>query len=181
MPPAIPPEYTALWRKLSAFPMDAQSAQYPMSMRLADEQGWTREYAKRVVEEYRRFIFLCMISDKMCTPSLSVDEAWHLHLLYTRSYWKSLCVDTLGRLIHHEPNQGGPMESAQFDELYISTLELYARVFGEPPKDIWRRNEHERRSPKTPAKVKPGTDKNPVPAEDQELFFQLELAAARLR
>ena len=180
-PPRIPPEYAELWSRLSRFEIDEAGADFPLSRRLAQEQGWQPVYARRVVEEYRRFIFLCMISDKMCTPSLAVDEAWHLHLIYTKSYWEGLCLRTLGRLIHHEPAQGGTADEAKFQELYVTTLELYARIFGEPPEDIWGRNEAERRKPAACAAIRTKLPPGPPPENESELLRQIEAAANRLK
>ncbi|MBY0550615.1 MAG: hypothetical protein K2W95_25275 [Candidatus Obscuribacterales bacterium] len=179
--PRIPDEYADLWDRLSRFEIDDPDAEFPLSKRLAQEQAWKLDYALRVVEEYRRFMFLCMISEKMCTPSLAVDEAWHLHLIYTKSYWEGLCLRTLGRLIHHEPAQGGTADEAKFEELYITTLELYSRVFGDPPEDIWGRNKGRRRKPAACAAIRTKLSPGPPPENENELLRQIEAAAKRLK
>ena len=61
-------------------------------MRLASENGWSREYAVRVMQEYRRFAFLAVAAGHPVSPSDAVDQAWHLHLVYTRSYWDEFCA-----------------------------------------------------------------------------------------
>jgi hypothetical protein len=67
-----------------------------------------------------------------------VDEAWHLHLCYTRSYWEGLCGEVLGRQLHHGPTRGGAKEDGKFEEWYERTLASYRSVFGqEPPADVW--------------------------------------------
>jgi uncharacterized protein (TIGR04222 family) len=72
------------------------------------------------------------------TPSDQVDQAWHLHLLYTESYWDGLCRGVLGRPLHHGPTRGGVREAAKFHDWYGRTLDSYRRLFGsEPPADIW--------------------------------------------
>jgi uncharacterized membrane protein YgcG len=72
------------------------------------------------------------------TPSVAVDQAWHLHLCYTRSYWIDLCEGIVGRPLHHGPTQGGRLEDARFHEQYERTLHRYEHEFGEPPPaDIW--------------------------------------------
>ena len=53
-------------------------------------------YAERVVAEYKRFVFLLVCSDQMLAPSEDVDQVWHLHMTYTRSYWDRMC----GELLH---------------------------------------------------------------------------------
>lgn len=130
-------KHRRLWRKIEQFQLDDPEAEYPMSARLADEQGWTPEFTGRVLEEYKRFIFLCATAGKMVSPSYTVDEAWHLHLLYTRSYLEGLCLNIIGRMIHHSPARGGKKEETRFGNMYAETLDLYRRAFGEPPRDIW--------------------------------------------
>src|SRR5260221_356074 len=71
-------------------------------------------------------------------PSEDVDAAWHLHLTYTRSYWKRFCGEVLGRQLHHEPTRGGPAENTKHLAMYEATLAVYREAFGEePPRDIW--------------------------------------------
>ncbi len=128
----------ALRQRIENFPLDEPEALLPFTSRLAREQGWTHAFAGRVVREYRRFLYLAMASGHPVTPSEEVDQAWHLHLVYTRSYWQTLCKEILGRDLHHEPTSGGQRESAKFVDWYAKTLESYQRLFGEPaPTDIW--------------------------------------------
>jgi len=106
--------------------------------RLAAENGWTGTFAGRVAAEYRRFLALIAISDEQLTPSDAVDQAWHLHMAYTRDYWHGLCRDIVGRDIHHEPTSGGPEQREQYRDRYAHTLDLYRGTFGDPPPaDIW--------------------------------------------
>ncbi len=179
--PAIPRRYVALWEKVSKFQFDDPGAEFPMSKRLAEEQGWTHELALRVIEEFRRFMFMCTISEKMCTPSLMVDEVWHISLIYTDVYWIKLCVRTLGTLIHHEPAKGGTADKEKFNEFYITTLELYATLFGEPPEDIWGTDQRVRRKPAACAAVRASIPKVPASQDDRDLLFEIEKAAARLK
>src|SRR4051794_37448027 len=91
-PPSDP-----LWNKLTSFAFDDPTAERPFSVRLAQENAWSPEFACRVIEEYRRFLYLAGSSTQRVVPSAVVDKAWHLHLIYTRSYWDGLCRDVLGR------------------------------------------------------------------------------------
>lgn len=106
--------------------------------RLAAENGWTEAFAVRVGREYRRFLALIAISDEQLTPSDAVDQAWHLHMVYTRDYWHGLCRDIVGRDIHHEPTTGGSDRRDHYRSRYSHTLDLYRATFGDtPPADIW--------------------------------------------
>jgi hypothetical protein len=99
-----------LWDKLEEFQLDDFDSTFTFTDRLCRENGWKYEYAVRVINEYKKFIFLICISDHPLTPSDQVDQVWHLHLLYTRSYWTDFCKNTLGREIHHGPTKGGKNE-----------------------------------------------------------------------
>lgn len=126
------------WQRLESFEIDDPGIALPFRERLARENGWTSEFAARVMDEYRRYILLMAHAGHPVTPSDHVDQAWHLHLTYTRSYWDRLCKDLIGRPLHHEPTKGGAAESAKFDGWYQKTLDSYASLFGTPPPaDIW--------------------------------------------
>jgi hypothetical protein len=121
-----------------AFEIDDPEAPFPFTARLAREQDWTQAFAARVIEEYKHFIALAMVAGHPVTPSEEVDQAWHLHLIDTRSYWHDLCRDTLGTELHHGPTKGGKAEGGKFFDWYQNTLESYRRIFEtEPPADIW--------------------------------------------
>ena len=131
-------EQAALWSKLAAFTLDASGAAFPFSHRLARENLWPLVFARRVIVEYKRFIFLGAAAGHPVSPSKAVDQAWHLHLTYSKSYWNDLCQGLLQRPFHHEPTQGGAAESLKFDQWYQATLESYRRLFDQsPPSDIW--------------------------------------------
>ncbi len=121
-----------------AFEIDERPKTLSFTGRLARENGWSLTYARRVIDEYKRFIFLCMEAGHPCTPSDQVDQAWHLHLTYTKSYWDRLNGEVLPRPLHHNPTEGGAREDAKFDDWYARTRESYERHFGvSPPADIW--------------------------------------------
>lgn len=110
---------------------------FSFSDRLARENGWSDQYTLEVIEEYKRFLALLIIQNQNLTPSDEVDQAWHLHLQYSRSYAK-MCQDVAGKFLHHEPTKGGVAEDTKFDEWYERTKVIYSITFGSaPPKSIW--------------------------------------------
>ncbi len=128
----------ALWARLEAFSLDEPGAALPFSRRLARENGWSPAYARRVIEEYKRFVFLAMEAGHAVSPAEPVDQVWHLHLVFTESYWQRMCGEVCGRRLHHQPTKGGGHEAQKFDAMYAQTLASYRRFFGaEPPADIW--------------------------------------------
>lgn len=130
-----------LWKKIKNFKLDQEDVIFCFSQRLARDNNWSLDYSLEVIKEYKKFIYLCCISNHQITPSDSVDQAWHLHLTYTKSYWVEFCNETLGKEIHHNPTKGGGKEKAKFSDCYNSTFEIYKSEFGhEPNSAIWRDN-----------------------------------------
>jgi uncharacterized protein (TIGR04222 family) len=128
----------ALLDRLNAFEFDEPTTELTFAGRLARENGWSLAYAERVIEEYKRFLSLACTAGHVVTPSEQVDQAWHLHLTYTRSYWDDLCRNVLCQPLHHGPTKGGNAEQEKFVDLYEQTLASYRKLFGqEPPRDVW--------------------------------------------
>jgi len=146
-----------LYIHLQDFDIDGGEVALTFSARLARENSWSVPFAERVILEYKRFVYLVMTADHMVTPSVAVDEAWHLHLTYTKSYWERLCGVVLGRPLHHNPTEGGKPEKDMYQDLYTRTLDTYRETFGEePPADIWPVAEIRFSAQEQPMKVMPG-------------------------
>ncbi|WP_298515968.1 hypothetical protein [uncultured Kordia sp.] len=131
-------EQKTLWNKIEAFQLDDSQSTFTFTDRLCRENGWKYEYGVRAIHEYKKFMFLICIADHPLTPSDQVDQVWHLHLLYTRSYWTEFCQHILEREIHHGPTKGGANEKEKFNDWYEKTKELYVTIFKKNvPTDIW--------------------------------------------
>lgn len=134
----IDPRHREIWARIGGHRFDEPSARLTFTARLARENGWTIGRAVRVVDEYRRFVFLAVTAGHPVTPSEDVDQAWHLHLAYTRDYWEAFCRDVLREPLHHGPTRGGACEADRYDAQYRRTLAAYAAAFdAPPPDDIW--------------------------------------------
>ncbi len=128
---------TPLWRRIAVIDFDDKNAELTFSSRLARENRWSESYAKRAVEEYKRFAYLAVAAGHDVTPSDEVDQVWHLHLTYTRHYWDVFCK-ALGVPLHHGPTAGGSLENRRYRDNYTATLASYETAFGAPPPaDIW--------------------------------------------
>jgi hypothetical protein len=129
---------SALWRRLEAFRFDEAETALPFAARLARDNCWPKRRAERAIAEYRRFLYLACTAGHEVTPSPDVDAVWHLHLVYTRSYWNDLCGEVLQRSLHHGPTRGGSSEGRRYRSAYERTLESYRTAFGTiPPSHIW--------------------------------------------
>jgi uncharacterized protein (TIGR04222 family) len=129
---------TELYKRIQAFSLDQSDDQLSFSKRLAKDNCWSLDYTQRVIEEYKKFTFLAVAAGHPVAPSEQVDQVWHLHLSYTRSYWQEFCPKILQTPLHHEPSRGGSSEQLKFEDWYSRTLESYKQFFGQiPPIDIW--------------------------------------------
>jgi uncharacterized protein (TIGR04222 family) len=127
-----------LWRKIEAYELDEAGVSLPFSRKLGEENLWSRLEVQSAIIEYKRFVFLGLVSGHPVAPSDEIDQVWHLHLTYTKSYWKEWCSETLGQTFHHAPSRGGPEDSLKHSEWYQKTLESYRHWFEEePPKRFW--------------------------------------------
>jgi uncharacterized protein (TIGR04222 family) len=125
-----------LWGRLAAFDVDGDAQPGYFVEKLARENGWSRDYATRVLEEYRRYVYLACTADHVVVPSDQVDVVWHQHLVDTEQYWEVFCKTVLDRPLHHLPSKGGQLDRHM--ALYLRTMHAYADAFDcEPPRDIW--------------------------------------------
>ncbi|MCP5397579.1 MAG: hypothetical protein H6918_12805 [Sphingomonadaceae bacterium] len=126
------------WQALSGYSIGPEGAPLSFTARLARENRWSAGFAERVVWEYKRFCYLALTTGHEVTPSDAVDQAWHLHLTYTRDYWERFCPQVLGAPLHHGPTTGTVDDRTRFYDQYAGTLKAYEEAFGEvPPADIW--------------------------------------------
>lgn len=137
-----------LWNNIKAFQFDKPNTTVTFAKRFARENGFSEQFANSIIDEYRKFIFLCCVSTEQVSPSYFVDLAWHLHLTHTKSYWTDLCRNTIDRDLHHNPTEGGREEDQKFANLYKCTLELYELYFqSKAPDNIWPDNNERPKNP----------------------------------
>jgi hypothetical protein len=129
---------TALWERIAAHSIGPQDVSLTFAGRLARENRWSHAHAEAVILEYKRFCYLAVTAGHEVTPSDAVDQAWHLHLGYTRDYWEVFCPEVLEAELHHGPTRGGTAERERFYRQYADTLAAYEAAFGKPPPEtIW--------------------------------------------
>ncbi len=102
-------------------------------------EGWTREYADQVCEEYRKFLALTRAyPDLAIVPSGPVDKFWHNHILDTQKYGPD-CEEVFGFFLHHFPYFGmrGEEDLANLNTSWQNTIDAYRRHFGETLPGFW--------------------------------------------
>lgn len=127
-----------LWERLSTYEVGPADGAFSFVQRLARENRWPESTAAEVMHEYRKFAWLAVKAGHEVTPSDQVDQAWHLHLTYSRDYWQRFCPEVLGCDLHHGPTAGGQVERQRYYDQYAQTLKSYEEAFDQaPPPDIW--------------------------------------------
>ncbi len=106
--------------------------------KLSRKHGWSGGFARRAIDEYRKFVFLGVTSDFSVTPPKVIDQVWHEHLLFSRGY-REFCRDVLERDFDHTPELvPDTQQTAQFEAQYEATLARYEREFRvAAPADFW--------------------------------------------
>ena len=101
--------------------------------------GWSKEYAMRVADEYRRYLDLCLTyPDQAIVPSSIVDDFWHLHILDTQKYRED-CNNHLGFFLDHFPYFGmrSEQDEENLTEAWEQTKRLYNMQYSEQPGELW--------------------------------------------
>jgi hypothetical protein len=119
-------------------------AKYGFTTRLARENGWARDFAQRVTEEYARFLFIAREGGHPVSPPPIIDKAWHLHLVHTAEYWDDLCPNILKMQLHHSPATGTHSEAAKLADWSGMTVATYQKFF-DPPPTLWLPSPRRRR------------------------------------
>ena len=116
----------------------ADASTKAFASKLARKLGWTTVFSVRAIGEYKKFVYLGVVSDISVTPPKVIDQVWHEHLLFTRAY-RDFCRDVLGREFDHHPELVPSNDQTDvFQAQYVATLHRYRIEFNaEPPADIW--------------------------------------------
>ncbi len=106
--------------------------------KIAKKLGWKTGFALHAIDEYKKFVYLGIVSDFAVTPPKVIDQVWHEHLLFTRGY-RDFCRVVLKRDFDHNPELlPDAAQTKAFVEQYDATLALYQSEFNvRPPDAIW--------------------------------------------
>ena len=113
--------------------------------KIARKHKLKHHFAWKAVSEYKKFVYLGIVSDFIVTPSKIIDIVWHEHLLFTNAY-REFCATVIEYPFDHNPELL-PMtdQTGQFSAQYQDTLDLYKIEFGiEAPEDIWNNTKYDK-------------------------------------
>lgn len=94
--------------------------------RLEEKLGISRDGADELLDDTKRFLFLCGTTTGILAPPPRIDEGWHQFILYTKEY-HDFCHRFFGRFIHHLPKTAD--EVLKSDGSAVRTTLATARKF----------------------------------------------------
>ncbi|WP_336517093.1 hypothetical protein [Pollutibacter soli] len=127
-----------LWQQLQIQFSGVNGPNLAFATKLSRKHGWKQKFSVLAIREYKKFIFLGIVSDFQVTPSEIIDIVWHEHLLFTKSY-REFCTDIIQHPFDHHPELVPLADQTDtFHAQYQETLHLYKAEFGiDPPEIIW--------------------------------------------
>ena len=142
--------------------------------KISHKLGWRMPFALRAIDEYRKFVYLGIVSDTQVTPPKVIDQVWHEHLLFSKAY-REFCHEVLGRDFDHHPELlPTPGQTEVFEAQYAATLALYETEFNvRPPSDIWGTPKFDVRRPARAPEGMPSVDEDPAMAHEDRPLHQL--------
>jgi hypothetical protein len=129
---------TQLWDEIAA----KFGGENPFTKAFADKISrklkWKKQFALKAIWEYKKFVYMGVISEYSVTPSKVIDQVWHEHLLFSSGYRK-FCKEVIRYDFDHNPELVSlDSQTEAFQSQYYYTIDLYKTEFGfEPPADIW--------------------------------------------
>lgn len=131
----VPP---SLWDNVVSKFGGANASAKAFAHKLAIKRGWKDSFALKAVSEYKKFIYLGVVSDFVVTPSEIIDKVWHQHILFSKAY-RNFCNDVIEYEFDHTPELIPLLtQTGIYNAQYLDTLALYKKEFDmEPPADIW--------------------------------------------
>lgn len=90
---------------------------------------WNVTDATHCSQLYKNFLFLQKKHLPVSlVPTREIDEFWHNHILYTKSYFHD-CQNIFGHYLHHEP-AAADEDNQQLIQGYLRTKQFYLEEFG---------------------------------------------------
>ncbi len=136
---------TNLWQHVTAAFGGPDAFSKAFAAKIARKHSWNERFALKAISEYKKFVYLGVVSDFHVTPSKIIDVVWHEHILFTSAYRK-FCDEVICYQFDHHPElMPVADETSRFNAQYEDTIEFYISEFGfMPPTDIWGETKYDK-------------------------------------
>lgn len=144
-----------LWDSIHAKFGRTDSSTHAFAHKISRQCGWSKAFALKSISEYKKFVYLGLVSDFAVTPSEIIDKVWHRHILFSTAY-RQFCDEVIEHHFDHNPELiFTESQTETFQQQYFQTLELYKKEFNtDPPKAIWGNTKFDQIPDNIPAKKK---------------------------
>ena len=134
-----------IWQKVTASFGGPDAFSKAFAEKIARKHGWSKSFALKAISEYKKFVYLGVVSDFHVTPSKIIDVVWHEHILFTRAY-REFCDEVIGYQFDHHPElMPVTDETGRYNAQYVDTIEFYISEFSfEPPTAIWGETKYDK-------------------------------------
>jgi len=127
-----------IWQQLSELFDGHDASVKAFASKIARKHKWHNRFALGAIGEYKKFVYLGIISDFQVTPSKVIDTVWHEHVLFSKAY-REFCEEVIQYPFDHHPElMPNEAMTGIFYAQYLDTIELYKKEFGiDPPEQVW--------------------------------------------
>jgi hypothetical protein len=129
-----------LWDRIQRFQMPQpakakwwQTEESDFESMLVRDMELSPANAGRLVQEYRKFLYLKALDGSLLSPPADVDEVWHKHIAILNGAWGGFCQTVIGKPLEHRTG----LSRSEAKAASARALLLYKKEFGRPPTDIW--------------------------------------------
>jgi hypothetical protein len=131
----VPPN---VWNRITELFGGEDASTRAFADKIKRKHNWNTNFSLHAIHEYKKFVYLGIISNFQVTPSKIIDIVWHEHLLFTKPY-RQFCDEVIRYNFDHHPELVPFDDQTEaFAEQYIKTLLLYRNEFGfDAPVEIW--------------------------------------------
>ncbi|MGB0660209.1 MAG: hypothetical protein ACPGNV_08500 [Mangrovicoccus sp.] len=128
---------TTLWEKIRDYDFNAGLPEGSFEYKVAKALSLSPERADAAILEYRRFLYLLLISVVKPSASHTLNAMWNAHLGLQNGAWENFYYTTFGGTLRRF-NFTAPISSEKGSTRFGHLRDLYLREFGEePPAKYW--------------------------------------------
>lgn len=127
-----------LWERIREQFGGPDASTKAFASKISRKLGWPEKFTFKAILEYKKFVYLGVVSDFAVTPSKILDQVWHEHILFNKAY-RQFCAEVIQYEFDHNPELiPAEDQTGTFNAQFLETIQLYKEEFGiDPPHEIW--------------------------------------------
>jgi len=89
------------------------------------------------IDEYKKYLYLSLVTKTEQTPSEEVDQVWHYHISYLQDYQVFSSQKMGSDFFHHNPSDGTTEDDVKYRGVYDNTKSALQNFFGSVNRYAW--------------------------------------------